>query len=395
MIRDFLKGIKVLDLTSVVMGPYATQILAELGASVIKLESFDGDIIRKMGPYKNSDQMGYLFLNLNRGKKSISINLKSIDGLKIFYQLVEDSDIFISNIRDSSLEKIGITYEKVKKVNKSIIYCKCSGYSPLSSKKNDAAYDDTIQAKSGYVDLMKNIVGHASYVPINLADRVTGLHVVYSLLAAIISLQKNKKSLQLHISMYDVMSAFLLGDHIGNKTYMQKSYKGYDRLKWRKVYKTSDGYLSAIVYSNSDWKNFFDIVKDKKYRKEKIFTSQSVRSQNYEYAYDLLQNFIIKKPKKYWFEQFKNKGIAFSEVNTIDNVMKDDYFNEINFFFTENHPSEGKLLGARNPLLLNKKKLSQPSYAPNLGENTLEIMKKIGYKIKKINELKEKNIIYF
>ena len=115
MVRDFLKGIKVLDLTSVVMGPYATQILGELGASVIKLESFDGDIIRKMGPYKNSDQMGYLFLNLNRGKKSISINLKSIDGLKIFYQLVEDSDIFISNIRDSSLKKIGITYEKVKK----------------------------------------------------------------------------------------------------------------------------------------------------------------------------------------------------------------------------------------------------------------------------------------
>ena len=256
------------------------------------------------------------------------------------------------------MKKIGITYEKVKKVNKSIIYCKCSGYSPLSSKKNDSAYDDTIQAKSGYVDVMKNIVGHASYVPINLADRVTGLHVVYSLLAAIIGLQKNKKSLQLHISMYDVMSAFLLGDHIGNKTYMQKSYKGYDRLKWRKVYKTSDGYLSAIVYSNSDWKNFFDIVKDKKYRKEKIFTSQSVRSQNYEYAYDLLQNFIIKKPKKYWFEQFKNKGIAFSEVNTIDNVMKDDYFKEIDFFFTENHPSEGKLLGARNPLLLNKKAFS-------------------------------------
>ena len=395
MFRDFLKGIKVLDLTSVVMGPYATQILAELGASVTKLESFDGDIIRKMGPYKNSDQMGYLFMNLNRGKKSISINLKSIEGLNIFYKLVEDTDIFISNIRDSSLKKLGITYEKVKKVNRSIIYCKCSGYSPLSSKKNDSAYDDTIQAKSGYVDIMRNIVGHASYVPINLADRVTGLHVVYSLLAAIIGSHRHKKAQQLHISMYDVMSAFLLGDHIGNKTYMKKIYKGYDRLKWRKVYKTLDGYLSAIIYSNADWEKFFDIVKDKKHRKEKIFTSQSIRSQNYEYAYDLLQNFIIKKSKKYWFEQFKNKGIAFSEVNTIDHIMKDDYFNEIDFFFTEKHPSEGKLLGTRNPLLLNKKKLTKPSHAPNLGENTLEIMKTIGFKSKEIKELKKQKVIFF
>jgi crotonobetainyl-CoA:carnitine CoA-transferase CaiB-like acyl-CoA transferase len=332
---------------------------------------------------------------LNRGKKSISINLKSIEGLNIFYKLVEDTDIFISNIRDSSLKKLGITYEKVKKVNRSIIYCKCSGYSPLSSKKNDSAYDDTIQAKSGYVDVMRNIVGHASYVPINLADRVTGLHVVYSLLAAIISLQRHKKAQQLHISMYDVMSAFLLGDHIGNKTFMKKNYEGYDRLKWRKVYKTLDGFLSAIIYSNADWEKFFDIVKDKKHRKEKIFTSQSIRSQNYEYAYDLLQNFIIKKSKKYWFEQFKKKGIAFSEVNTIDHIIKDDYFNEIDFFFTEKHPSEGKLLGTRNPLLLNKKKLTKPSYAPNLGENTLEIMKKIGFKSKRIKELKKQKVIFF
>lgn len=213
-----LKNIKVLDLTTVVMGPSATQCLGDLGAEIIKVEHPSGDSMRLIGPFKN-DGMGPLFLLANRNKKSITLDLKKQEHKKLLIELASKVDVVVSNIRPSALERLGISYESISKVNSKIIFCSAVGYGSAGPLAGNAVYDDLMQAASGISGLFRAIDGRPRYAPINICDRIVGLYVVIAITSALHHLNQTGEGQEIEVPMYETMTQFVLSDHMGGAVF--------------------------------------------------------------------------------------------------------------------------------------------------------------------------------
>src|SRR5581483_2384557 len=256
-----LSGVRVLDLTTVVMGPFATQILAELGADVIKVEPHDGDNMRHAAPMKNAG-MGYMFLNLNRGKRGIVLDLKKPEGREALMRLVPAADVLIYNVRPQAMARLGLSYEEVRAVNPRIVYVGAYGYSQRGPYAARAAYDDLIQGASGIPWLAAQRGGEApNYAPVNLADRLTGLHAVYAVTAALFHRERGGLGQAIEVPMFEAVAHFVLGDHSAGLTYDPPlGGPAYARLLARRPYATRDGYLCVLVYNDKQWRSFFEAI---------------------------------------------------------------------------------------------------------------------------------------
>lgn len=230
-----LTGVRVLDLTTVVMGPFATQILAELGADVIKVEAHEGDNMRHPGPMK-SPGMGYMFLHLNRGKRGVVLDLKQPQGRDALLRLVPGTDVLIYNVRPQAMARLGLSYEEVSAINPRIIYVGAYGYSQNGPYAAKAAYDDLIQGISGVPWLVSRTGAEANYAPVNLADRLTGLHAVYAVTAALFHRERTGRGQAVEVPMFESVAHFVLGDHLAGYSYEPPAGEaGYARLLARRV----------------------------------------------------------------------------------------------------------------------------------------------------------------
>ena len=257
-----LSGVKVLDLTTVVMGPFATQLLAELGADVIKVEPHDGDNMRHPAPMRNPG-MGYIFLNLNRDKRGIVLDLKKPQGHEALMRLIPDTDVLIYNVRPQAMARLGLSYEDLRKVNPSIIYVGAYGYSQRGPYAAKAAYDDLIQGITGIPSLVQQSGAAAPrYVPVNLADRVTGLHAVYAVTAALFHRERTGEGQSVEVPMFESLAHFVLGDHLGRPDLRpaQRRHRLCARAGAASPIQTSDGYLCVLVYNDKQWKSFTDAI---------------------------------------------------------------------------------------------------------------------------------------
>ena len=258
-----LAGVRVVDLTSVLMGPFATQTLAEFGAEVIKVEPPEGDLVRGIGPMRNPG-MGAIFLNANRGKKSVVFDLKTDAGRAALLRLVATADVFCYNLRPQAMQRLGLGWEVLRELNPRLIYCGMFGFARGGPYSALPAYDDIIQGASGLTHLAGvGNIGTPHYAPFALADRMTGLSAVNNVLAALVGRTRSGKGRAIDVTMFETMTRVAMFDHLQGETFIPAlGPTGYARhlSRYRKPYATSDGWVCVMIYSDRHWLRFFDAI---------------------------------------------------------------------------------------------------------------------------------------
>ena len=378
-----LAGVRILDLTSVILGPFATQILASMGAEIIKIETPEGDNMRDVGPMRNP-KMGHIFLQANRGKKSIVLDLKDPKAKQATLDLAKTVDVFISNIRPQALDRLGLGYQDLKKVNEKIIYVSCSGFGVDGPYADKPAYDDLIQGATGVPWLMQQHGVHEPrYAPTTLGDRVTGLHSVYAVTSALYAREKTGKGQHVVVPMFESIAQFILGDHLGGESFIPPIGKsGYARLlsPYRKPYATQDGYISILIYNDKHWKSFFEAIGQPERLKEEIFCTHTNRANNIDRVYSEVEKIIKTRSTSQWRQLLDQYDLPNQPMNSISDLIHDEHLNKTSFIHIENHPSEGKIRVMNSPVSWSETPAEENlTPAPALGQHTAEILRGLGY----------------
>jgi crotonobetainyl-CoA:carnitine CoA-transferase CaiB-like acyl-CoA transferase len=385
-----LDGVKILDLTTVVMGPYATQILADFGADVIKVEPIEGDIMRHAAPMR-SPGMGHIFLNANRNKRSIVLDLKHADGREACLALARRADVLIYNIRPQAMERLRLGYEDVRAINSRIIYVGAFGYSQRGPYAAKAAYDDLIQGAVGLPWLfVQSGANEPRYVPATVADRTVALHVVNAVCAALYWREKSGRGQRVDVPMFESLLHTVLGEHLGGHTFEpQLGEPGYARMlaKGRRPYQTKDGYVCVLVYNDKQWRTFFDLIGRSELLADPRFATQEARSRNYEPVYDLVAEEMKGRTTAEWIAALEGADIPVQRMNSLADVIADPHLAATGFFGTVEHPSEGRLKSMAAPIEWSETVSGYRRHAPRLGEHTREVLREAGFSDAQVDAL--------
>src|SRR5476649_1871954 len=321
-----LRGVRILDLTTVVMGPFATQMLGDLGADVVKIESQTGDSMRWIGPWRH-EGMGPLFLQANRNKRSVVLDLKTAEGKQALIALANRADVLVSNVRPQALQRLGLNYESVRAGNQRIIYCIAVGYGSGGPDAGKAVYDDLMQAASGIAGLFGAVDGTPRYAPVNICDRVVGLYVANAVTSALYHRAVTGEGQEIEVPMLETMTQFVLADHMGGAAFVPPAGEmGYRRLlsRTRGPYATRDGYLSLVVYTDKHWKAFTGIVGcPDLLDTDERFRSQEARTLHAEDVGRFLAGHLVARDNKDWLDVLHGVDIPACPVNAIDDLIED------------------------------------------------------------------------
>jgi crotonobetainyl-CoA:carnitine CoA-transferase CaiB-like acyl-CoA transferase len=383
-----LHGVRVLDLTTVVMGPYATQILADFGAEVIKIEPPGGDVMRYAWPFRNPG-MGHIFLNANRNKRSIVLDLKQSEAREACLALAKKTDVLVYNIRPQAMARLQLSYEQVKKQNAKIIYVGCFGYSQRGPYAAKAAYDDMIQGASGLPWLLqKQGASEPRYAPMIVADRSVGQQVASAVSAALYCREKTGQGQRVDVPMWEHLLQIVLSDHLGGYTFdPQQGEPGYARILApdRRPYETQDGYVCALIYNDKQWKAFVDIIGKTEILSRPEFSTQEARSKNYRTAYAMIAHEMKLRSTAFWLEALERGDIPVQRMNSLDDIVADPHLNAIGYLQVVDHPSEGRIRTLAVPSEWSESKPEYRRHAPRLGEHTREVLREAGLSTEEIN----------
>jgi len=385
-----LHGVRVLDLTTVVMGPYATQILADFGADVIKVEPPEGDVMRQAWPYRHPG-MSSIFLNTNRNKRSVVLDLKQVAAREAFYLLAGKTDVLVYNVRPQAMARLKLSYEEMRKVNPKIIYVGCFGFSQRGPYAARAAYDDMIQGAAGIPWLLqKQGAAEPRYAPMIVADRSVGQQVASAVSAALYNREKTGKGQRVDVPMFEHLLQMILGDHLGGYTFEpQHGEPGYHRILApdRRPYQTQDGYLCALIYNDKQWKAFFGVIGKPEMLQKKEFATQEARSKNYGPAYAMVAEELKKRTTAEWLEALGRADIPVQRMNSLDDIVGDPHLAAIGYLNTVEHPTEGRIKSLAVPSEWSESPPEYRRHAPNLGEHTREVLREAGLSEDKIDQL--------
>ena len=372
-----LAGIRVIDLTSVVLGPYATQMLGDLGADVIKIESPAGDPCRAIGPSRTPN-MGAYFAMLNRNKRSVVLDLKRDAARAALLRLIDAADVLVHNMRPAAAKRLGLDYASLSARNPRLVHASASGFRKGSTKQEDPAFDDLIQAMSG-VAALNAADGAPRYVPSVVADKLTG-HMLASMIGmALFHRERTGVGQEVHVPMLETMMSFLLVEHLWGAV-LGGSELGYPRMltPHRRPYATKDGYISVIALTDLHWRRLFAAIGCPALIDDARFASVAARSDNVDALYGVLADGLCARTTAAWLETLSALDIPCGPVNTLADLMRDDYLRETGFFIRAQHPLEGEVtLMAVAPEL----SASPPSVRrlwPALGEHTEEVLREAG-----------------
>jgi len=364
-----LAGIRVIDLTTVVMGPSSTQILGDLGADVIKVESPSGDSMRHIGPMRNPG-MGPLFLSANRNKRGIVLDLKQAGDKATLLEMLATADVMISNVRPQALARLGLGYDSVRAIRPDIVYCSAVGYGEGGPYAGAAVYDDLMQAASGVAGMFERVDGKPRYAPVNLCDRIVGLHVAIAVQAALLHRQRTGEGQQVEVPMFETMAQFVLADHIGGRAFVPPiGETGYLRLlsRTRGPYPTQDGYLSLVVYTDEHWRKFSQLIGQPELPKQDPrFASMQTRTTHAEAVGQFLSQVLQSRTSQAWLELLHAADIPACRVNSVDQLFDDPHLQAVDFFKDIEHPTEGTLRVARSPFVFSRTPVEIERLAPAL-----------------------------
>ena len=377
-----LQGIKVIDMTTVLMGPYATQMLGDYGADVIKVESQDGHVTRQIGPTRHPG-MGPVFLNTNRNKRSICLDLKKPAGRDAVLRLIKSADVLVYNVRPQAMARLNLGYDAVSKINPRLIYAGVFGFGQDGPYAAKPAYDDLIQGATALPALMAQTAdGVPRYVPNALVDRIVGLTAVGAICASLVDRDRTGRGQRVDIPMFETMAGFVMGDHMGGLTYEPPLDKGgYARhlSPDRRPYKTSDGYICVIVYNDKQWRNFFDATGRDDLRIHAKFATFAGRAVNIDTVYAELARILETKTTAEWTAILEKADVPVMPMHDLESLLGDPHIVATDFFPVVDHPTEGRIRNMRPSVRFSETPVETKRLAPRLSEHSAEILREAGF----------------
>lgn len=386
-----LAGVRVIDLTTVLMGPFATQMLGDMGADVVKVESAQGDTVRNIGPARHRG-MGAIFLQCNRGKRSLVLDLKKSEGREAVLKLAQAADVLVYNIRPQAMARLGLTYEEVSAVNPRIVYAGMFGYDQRGPYAARPAYDDLIQALVALPTLAQMAGGdRPRYVPLAIADRYVAAIGVGAILGALIHCMKTGCGQRVDIPMFETMAQMVLGDHMGGRTFDPPlGPPGYKRsLSPERVpYRTRDGYITVLAYNDKQWRSFFAAIgRPELPDADARFADMASRSVHIDALYALLAQELSARTTAEWLEILDRADIPAMPLHTLDSLIDDPHLAAIGFLKTVEHPSEGAIRSICVPTIWSETQAAPGRFAPRLGEHSVGVLRQAGYSDAAIDRL--------
>ncbi len=376
-----LAGIRVLDLTSVVLGPLATQILGDYGAEVIKIEAPEGDLVRSNGVSLHRG-MGSIFLALNRNKRSLSVDLKRPEGAEVLRRLIAGADVLVHNMRPSAMERLGFGYAAAAAINPRLVYCGATGYGQDGPDRDRPAFDDIIQAGCGLAALISMGRERPDYVPSLIADKTTGMAVVNAVLAALFHRERSGRGQQVEVPMLEVMTAFVLAEHMGGLTFEpQPAPAGYARVTagGRMPMPTKDGFIALLPYHAAHYRAFFGAVGRAELVEELGVADRHRRNANIRTIYRTLAEITATRTTAEWLALCDENDIPAAAITTLGELPEHPHLKAVGLFQRREHPTEGTIRELRPPVQFSDSPAGLRRHAPLLGEHSAEILREAGY----------------
>lgn len=377
-----LAGLRILDMTNVVMGPYATQILADYGADVIKIESPQGDTTRQIPPMRHAG-MGCLFLHLNRNKRSVVLDLKQSECVSALLELAAQSDVLICNVRPAAMARLGISYEELAIRNPRLIWISLVGFGSDGPYAGRPAYEDLMQGLTGMPAMLVQAGSEQPhYVPLSFNDRVVGLHAAIALLAAVHRRERSGLGQFIEVPMFETMTQFTIGDHMGGQTFEPPvGPMGYQRTltKERRPYATLDGFICLVVYTDRHWRSFFaGQGQPGRYDADPRLQTLLTRTTHAAELYAELAEIMRTRSTADWIALMNQADIPAAPMHTLDSVVQDEHLQAVGMFEVVEHPTEGKVRQLRPPTRWSESPPSVRHQAPTLGQHTAEVLREAG-----------------
>ncbi len=376
-----LEGIRIIDLTTVIFGPYATQMLADLGADVIKIESAQGDTPRYMGQFKTTPFMGGTHLTVNRGKKSVVLNLKTPEDAAVLRELLATADIFVHNVRARAITKLGFGYDAVKTIKPDIIYAHFTGFSQDGPWKDLPAYDDVIQAATGTTSLLSKVDGNPKprYLPSLIADKVSGTYGAQAMLAALVHKLRTGEGQHVEVPMLDCFASFMLTEHLQDSVFEPPlGPPGYPRQldPERQPFPTADGHIVIVPYTDAKVVQLFTLLGNPEFLTKPPFDTPMGRFQNMTPIYAQIAQLTRAKSSADWIALLTEHDLPAMPIADLNDVFENPHLKATDFFHLAEHPTEGMIRQMRPPVRYSVDPGRPIGFAPTLGQHNDEIKNK-------------------
>ncbi len=380
-----LAGVKIIDMSSVVLGPFATLIFGDLGADVIKIEAGQkgkaGDMMRYAGASPTGD-LGPIYTSLNRNKKSVQLDAKDADGKAAILAMLKDADVFFHNVRLAGMGRLGLDYESVKAINPGIVYVHCAGFGAGGPYEKRQAYDDLIQGASGFAALNAMRSGaDPEYAPSLVADKTVGLFATYATLAALYHKQKTGEGQFVSVPMLESFTFFNMVENLYGETFLPGNGKlAYTRSinANRKPYKTKDGYIGLVPYSDKQWELFFEMGGKSGVFEDPRFSTYSARTENITELYAIIGEVALLKTTDEWLNLLDEANIPAMRYNEMGDVLTDEHLQAVGFFETREHPDAGSYRSMKHPVEFSATPADVAIDPPRLGADTETVLASLG-----------------
>ena len=381
-----LEGVRVVDLTTILMGPLASRILGDHGADVVQVvapnapRSVTGD----------ESGMGGIALDLHRNKRSVRLDLKSAAGRGALLDLIDHSDVLVTNMRHAALARLGLDAESVRIRSPALIYCLANGYGEEGPYAGRAAYDDAIQALSGFAALSERIDGEPRYAPSVVVDKMCSLFIVQAVMAALLARARTGEGQTIAVPMFETMSAFNLVEHLrGAAMIPPRGEIGYSRLlnRNRRPFRSRDGWVAILPYSEQNWRDFFNLIGQPERLDDPRFSTHNRRLDNAEALYGIVAEAAPQRTTEAWQEVCDAHSIPCNPVLDIADLLDDPHLNAVELLQTLEHPEEGPYRSVRHPVSYDGLRTDVRRHAPVPGQHTREVFRELGWPDEKIEPL--------
>ena len=376
-----LDGVRVLDVTTVVLGPWAAQMLGDMGADVIKVEPPEGDTTRRLGPARHPG-MAAFYLACNRNKRSLVLDLKQPAGRAALLRLAATADVLLHNFRPEPAARLGLEHEAFQAVNPRLIYCAAYGFRARGPYGNKPAYDDVIQAASGLASLQTAVAGEPRYLPTIVADKTSSLTVLSAVLAALFARERSGLGQAIEVPMFESVAAYVMVEHLYGETFVPPlESAGYKRIlnRWRRPFQTKDGYLGVVPYTDVHWRTFFEIAGRPDLLADPRFATLESRLANIEALYEELGKIVATRSSAEWIEVLERANVPATVVNTLETLLSDPQLEATDFWKIVEHPSEGVLRMPDIPVTYSRTPGEIRRLPPRLGEHSVEVLREAGF----------------